>query len=31
VSSNIHIEHENDDNQNKQIISLPFNWQVDIV
>ncbi len=29
VSSNItHIEHENDDNQNKQIISLPFNWQV---
>ena len=28
VSSNSHIEHENDDNQNKQIISLPFNWQV---
>lgn len=28
VSSNNHIEHENDDNQNKQIISLPFNWQV---
>lgn len=28
VSSNTHIEHENDDNQNKQIISLPFNWQV---
>jgi hypothetical protein len=28
VSSNIHNEHENDDNQNKQIISLPFNWQV---
>jgi hypothetical protein len=30
VSSNIHTEHENDDNQNKQIISLPFNWQVNI-
>ncbi len=28
VSSNTHAEHENDDNQNKQIISLPFNWQV---
>jgi hypothetical protein len=29
VSSNTtHTEHENDDNQNKQIISLPFNWQV---
>src|SRR5207302_875415 len=27
-SSNTHIEHDNDDNQNKQIISLPFNWQV---
>jgi hypothetical protein len=28
VSSNNHTEHDNDDNQNKQIISLPFNWQV---
>lgn len=28
VSSNTHNEHENDDYQNKQIISLPFNWQV---
>ncbi|CAF1293792.1 unnamed protein product [Rotaria magnacalcarata] len=27
LSSNTHIEHENDDYQNKQIISLPFNWQ----
>lgn len=31
VSSNTHTEHENDDCQNKQIISLPFNWQVNIV
>jgi len=31
VSSNTaHTEHENDDYQNKQIISLPFNWQVKI-
>jgi hypothetical protein len=30
VSSNIHIEHDNEDTQNKQIISLPFNWQVQI-
>lgn len=28
VSSTNHIEHEYDDYQNKQIISLPFNWQV---
>ncbi|CAF3377453.1 unnamed protein product [Rotaria sp. Silwood1] len=27
VSSNTHTEHETDDYQNKQIISLPFNWQ----
>ena len=29
LSSNTHNEHENDENQNKQIISLPFNWQVE--
>jgi hypothetical protein len=28
VSSYNHTEHDYDDNQNKQIISLPFNWQV---
>ena len=31
VSSNPHNDHDYDDNQNKQIISLPFNWQVKLI